>query len=179
MGTLADNDEGLIFFGTIDGVHCPIQEPRPFSKDWSSHKFGKKAGVDYELVVCLNKPNLGWVYGPIPPGKYNDISTFKRKLKRVLEEGFPGMRLIGDKGYRGEPDLISTRNEFDPEEIAEFKDRALARHETFNQRLKCFKCLSTRWRHGVANHKVAFEACCALVLLQIRSGSTTLFDPYP
>ena len=179
MGNFDDNDDGLVFFGTIDGVHCPINEPRPFSKQWSSHKFGGKPAVNYELVVCLNKPRLAWCYGPIKPGKYNDISTFRRKLKRVMEYEHSGLRLIGDRGYRDEPELISTKNELDPEELAEFKDRASARHETFNQRLKCFKCLKVQWRHGVETHKVAFEACCALVMLQINSGSTTLFDPYP
>lgn len=179
MGTLESNDDGLIFYGTIDGVHCPIQEPRPFSKEWSSHKYGGGPAVNYELVVCMHKPQLAWCYGPIKPGKFNDISTYRRKLKGVLETEHPGQRLIGDKGYRGEPDTISIRNEFDPEDLAEFKDRALARHESFNQRVKCFNCLKTPWRHGVENHQVGFEACCALVLFQMKAGRGTLFDPYP
>lgn len=179
MGNIDDHDEGFIYFGSIDGVHCPIWEPRPFSPENSSHKLGGSPGVNYELVVCLQKPMLAWVYGPIKPGKFNDLSTFRRKLKGVLERKLPGCRLIGDKGYRGEPDLISTKNEYDPEEIAEFKDRCCARHETFNQRLKCFKCLSTPWRHGRQNHHIAFEACCTLVLFQIKTGGTSLFDAYP
>lgn len=179
MGSIEEHDDGFIYFGSIDGVHCPIEEPRPFSKEHSSHKLGGSAGVNYELVVCLHKSMLAWVYGPIKPGKYNDLSTFRRNLKGVMEEKLTGRRLIGDKGYRGEAELISTKNEFDPEELAEFKDRASARHETFNQRLKCFKCLSTPWRHGRENHKIAFEACCAIVLFQIQAGGTSFFDPYP
>ena len=40
MGTLEENDEGYIYFLSIDGTHCPINEPRPFSTDWSSYKYG-------------------------------------------------------------------------------------------------------------------------------------------
>jgi hypothetical protein len=35
--------------------------------------------------------------------------------------------VIGDEGYSGEPDYISTKNEFDPRESAELKERVLAR----------------------------------------------------
>jgi hypothetical protein len=33
-----DND--LVFFMSVDGTHCPIEEPRPFSTEWSSFKLG-------------------------------------------------------------------------------------------------------------------------------------------
>lgn len=179
IGNIWDHDAGFLFFGVIDGVHCPIEEPHPFDPANSSHKLGGSPGVNYELVTCVHKPMLAWVYGPIAPGTYNDISTFRRRLKWAMEDKLPGRRLIGDKGYRGEQDLISTKNEFDPEELAEFKDRCCARHETFNQRLKVFHCLSTPWRHGRDNHGIAFEACCAIVMFQIKTGGTSFFDPYP
>ncbi|CAB9525588.1 unknown protein [Seminavis robusta] len=178
LGSFADHQDGLIFVFTVDGTHCRIEEPRPFSTDWSSHKFGGKAAVNYELAICIHKPQLAWVYGPTKPGKYNDVSVFRLKLKEKMEAELPGCRIIGDKGYKGEPDLISLRNEFDPEEIAEFKDRASARHESFNQKLKCFKILSVPFRHGVANHKMAFEAVCVVVMFQIECGGASLFDAY-
>ena len=164
---------------TVDGTHCPIEEPRPFSTQWSSHKFGGKPGVNYELGLSIHKPKLIWVYGYTRPGKYNDISVFRQSLKNELLAQCPGRRVIGDRGYRGETELISTRNEFDPPEIAEFKDRALARHETFNQKLKCFACLRQRWRHSLELHMEAFHACCVLVMTQIECGAASLFDPYP
>ena len=96
-----------------------------------------------------------------------------------LKDNIPvGKRVIGDRGYTGEPDIISTQNEFDPREIAEFKERVLSRHETFNGRLKGFKCLSTKFRHGVENHKVAFEVVCVIVQYEMENGSP-LFDRYP
>ena len=88
--------------------------------------------------------------------------------------------MIADDGYRGEPDFISTQNYFDPREIAEFKERVLAHHESFNQRLKTFNCLTTKFRHGIENHEVALlKAICAIIMYEIESGGTSLFDPYP
>ena len=86
--------------------------------------------------------------------------------------------ILGDMGYEGEPDYISIGNSFDPRELAEFKDRALSRHESFNSRIKIFDCLTTKFRHGVDNHKVAFEAICVIVVYKLENGSP-LFDAYP
>ncbi|CAB9527100.1 hypothetical protein SEMRO_1942_G306740.1 [Seminavis robusta] len=47
MLTWEEADDGMIFFLTVDGTHCPIEEPRPFSKIWSSHKFGGDAALNY------------------------------------------------------------------------------------------------------------------------------------
>lgn len=74
--------------------------------------------------------------------------------------------------------MISTHNEFDSKEFAYFKERVKARHETFNQRLKNFDCLSTKFRHGIDNHKEAFEAVCVIVMYEIENGGSSLFDPY-
>jgi DDE superfamily endonuclease len=163
---------------SIDGIHFPIEEPSPFSPEWSSHKLGGSAAVAYEIALSINKPRLAWVHGPVRPGKYNDLSLFRLALKEEMETKAPGRRIIGDKGYRGETEIVSTRNEFDPPEIAEFKDRVLARHETFNQRLKVWGCLNVKWRHSLDLHKMAVEAICALTMYQIDNGSTSLFDPY-
>ena len=176
MGPWDEVDEGLIFMLSVDGTHCPMEEPRPWSSKWSSHKLGGSAGLNYEIGLKINAPKLVWVYGPTPPGLHPDISVFRQRLKTKLPVG---KKVIGDEGYRGEPDFISTKNEFDPREIAEFKERVLAHHETFNQRLKNFNCLTTKFRHGIENHKSAFEAVCAIVMYEIESGGTSLFDPYP
>jgi hypothetical protein len=174
MGKLDDGDAIIDF--SIDGTQCPIWEPRPWSVIWSSHKFGGKPGVNYEIMLRLNKPELVWVFGPIPPGKYNDCATFKLKLMQQ----FPfWKRAVGDDGYRGLDEFISLRNEFDPPELATFKERAMARHENFNQRLKKWQVLTKRFRHGVGNHKTAFRAVCAITLYEIGNGSTSLFDPFP
>lgn len=179
LGKLEDYmQDDLIFLFSIDGTHCPIEEPRPFSSSWSSHKFGASAGVNYEILVHLATPTIAWIYGPVPPGKYNDMSTFRNKLWDEMETLLPGKRIIGDKGYRGEPKIISTRNEFDPEELVEFKDRVLARHESVNQSIKCWKAMTEKWRHGVENHYIGFEAIACVVQYQIKNGTNMMFDPY-
>ena len=80
MLTFTESDDGFIYFMTVDGTHCPIQEPRPFSKIWSSHKFGGDAGVNYEVGLSINKDKLIWLYGPIPAGLKNDLSVAREKL---------------------------------------------------------------------------------------------------
>lgn len=167
-------DAGLIFFLSVDGTHCPIEEPRPFSTKWSSFKLGGKPGLNYEIGLSIHSSKLLWVYGPTPPGKYNDLEVFRQSLKNTLPAG---VRAIGDKGYIGEADYISTSNDLDPREIAEFKERVLARHESFNKRLKIYGCLTKRFRHGVENHKVAFEAICVLTMFEMEDSP--LFDAYP
>lgn len=175
---------GLRFFFTVDGTHCPIHEPKPFDTKWSSHKFGGSPGVNYEIALRLDKPELLWLFGPNPAGR-NDITTFKEDgfldaLKQFEANHGVEVRGIGDKGYVGCKEFLSTRNDLDPEELAEFKNRALARQETFNNKLKQFKCLTEVFRqHDIPFHKTCFETVTVLTLVQIQNGSLSLFDPYP
>jgi hypothetical protein len=50
------------------------------------------------------------------------------------------------------------------------KNRAKARQETFNKRIKIFKILDERFRHSVKKHKAVFEAVCALVQYEMENG---------
>ena len=176
MGRWEDVDEGYVFMLSVDGTHCPINEPFPFSKGWSSYKLGGNAGVNYELGIKINRPQLVWVRGPTQPGKENDIMVFRQALMHAIPAN---TRAIGDAGYAGEPDKISISSELDPIALAEFKRRVKSRHESFNQRLKCYKCLTTKFRHGVENHANAFRAVCAITQYQLDNGSTSLMNPYP
>ncbi|CAB9503243.1 hypothetical protein SEMRO_160_G072100.1 [Seminavis robusta] len=182
MGSIHDNHDGLIFFMSIDGIHCPIEEPRPFSKKWSSHKFGGKPALNYEFGMLIHKPQLGWVHGPTPPGKMNDLVVFRSKLKAELPAG---RRLIADGIYASETDYISTKNDLDPKPISKFKDRVLSRHENFNQRVKCFGIMKQKFRHRgmgedwLEQHRLATHAVCCLVQFQLNNGTQRLLDPYP
>ena len=142
---------------------------------------GGRPGVNCELAITINHPRLVWVHGPTQPGAKNDVAVFKSRLQTTMRDNFPGRRLIGDSGYSGVPEFISTKNSFDPKEIAQFKDRVLARHESFNQRLKCFAVLKTPFRHEnrIQVHGICFRAVCVHVLLQMRHGHGLLFDPCP
>ena len=183
MSTISDVDIGVTFLYTVDGTHCPIWEPRPFSTIWSSHKLGGRAGVNYEIAVCIYKPSLMWIHGPVPAGLKNDIAIYKEELLGHIREYASSVgrsvKGIGDKGYRGVDEFISTRNPFDPKEIYEFKDRALARHETYNSRLKNWKVLTSLFRHDLDFHGECFRAINTILAYQLNNGSVTLFDPYP
>lgn len=53
---LWDDHGGLLLGRTVDGIHYPIDEPRPFNKSYSSFKLGGSAGLMYEYCICTDKP---------------------------------------------------------------------------------------------------------------------------
>jgi hypothetical protein len=180
-------DIGLMFFFTVDGTHFKINEPKPFSKEWSSQKFGGHAGLNYKIALAVWDSKLLWVHGPTKPGVVNDLGVFlgdgleKSLRMKMDDEGLNigrSIRGIADEGYRGEAEYLSTRNQFDSKEIAWFKSRALACHETFNSKLKTFQILSGTFRHSHDQHQTVFEAVCAVTVYKMEVGAG-LFDPYP
>ena len=160
---------------SIDGTHCLIEEPCPFSKKWSSHKLGGKPGVIYVIGLNINQSKVLWVSGPFPPGQFNDLQVFCQGLKDKIPVG---KQAIADDGYKGEAEYISTKNKFDPREIAKFKEQVQAQHETFYKIIKIFNCLTLKFCHGVTMHKVFFEAACVITIYKMENGSP-LFDLYP
>ena len=94
---------------------------------------GWKYVVNYEIGLKIDEPKVLWVYGPIPAG-INDIIVFCESLKSKIPVG---KRV--------------------------FKECVLACQESFNKHLKIFCCLTMKFRHGVDNYKVAFEAVCVIV----------------
>ena len=132
----------------MDGTHCPIEAPMPFSTKWSSNKLGGSAGVDYELGIAIHDNQLAWINGPFRAGE-NKITIYRKA--NGLKYHLPmGKCVIGDRGYSSKPNTISTQNDL----------RVLARHKTFHGCLKRFKCLCTKFCHGVAHHKIVFESLC-------------------
>jgi len=101
LGKFCDIDNELICIFSIDGTHCPFWEPRPFSTEWSSHKYGKKPAANYELAIRLDVPKLMWVYGPTRPGKDNDLDVFRMELKQKMLDELPGCRIIAAKDTEG------------------------------------------------------------------------------
>ena len=88
-------DSDLVFLLTMDGVHCPIQEPSPWSKVWSSHKLGGDVAVSYEIALRIDIPQLLSVNGPFP-AEILDIDIFRNRLKALIPAQNGG---IGDDGY--------------------------------------------------------------------------------
>ena len=90
--------------------------------------------------------------------------------------------------YSSEPTYISNKNEFDPYEVAQFKNRALLRHEKYNGLMKNFFVLEHSFRHkatlnnknDILNlHGKHFRAVGVLVQTQLDNGGFTLWDVYP
>ena len=155
----------------------------PTHKDFSentnfySHKF-HKAALAYEVGISIFTDKCVWIEGPFPAGKH-DISIYRSKLKGVMKKKAPGKLAVGDRGYRGEADLITIPSSHDGQDVRDFKSRALSRHETFNGRLKNFTVLDERFRHGhdrkqeddmVRKHQACFFACAVLVQVEMDLG---------
>jgi hypothetical protein len=84
---------------------------------------------------------------------------------------------IANEGYRGEPEYLSTQNQFDSKEIAWFNSRALARHETFNAKLKTFQIHDGTFWHSHNQHQAIFEAVCAVTVYKMDVGAGLPLGP--
>lgn len=177
----------------MDGVHYRIDEPRPFSTKFSSHKKGGEAGLDYEIVMYTHKPKVAWLHGPFPAATH-DRTVFRKKLygaiKKKQEERDNDFKVIADDGYFANEfcKVLAFRNEFDPRDMKYFKDRALSRHERFNGLTKSgYSILTEKFRHdhgwnpngAFPRHKAVVETICVTLQYELDLGIKTLFDPYP
>ena len=163
-----DEDVQNTFILSVDGTHCRIAEPRLIpDKKWYSHKLNKP-GVSYEIALHLFKNKVAWVNGPFQAGE-SDLHIFRLDggLKSKIP---PGKLLIADKGYNGEIEVVSTPNEFDTDVLKVFKQRARARQESFNARIKEFNILSQCFRSKHHLHGIVFEAVCVIAQFSLENG---------
>jgi len=169
------SDTAETFVLSVDGVHFKCFEPKhpkyPKNKKMYSHKFNQ-AGIGYEIALSIFTNNVVWVNGPFP-GSVHDKTIFN---EHGLRQKMPAhSRGIADGGYRKCRDKLSTPNSLDCEEVRRFKGRARARQESFNSRIKTFKCMSECYRHDLSKHKVCFDAVVVICQYQMENGSP-LFD---
>lgn len=156
---------------TVDGVDCPVYEvdSYPQNRRWYSHKF-KSAGVRYEVGVCIQTGDICWINGPFMCGRWPDINIFRVALKRRLHAR---ELVVADRGYRGDskcrtPYHIVSRTD------QRAMNKALARHETVNKRIKQFKVLKQQFRHPLSKHKDCFIAAAVATQVMFNRG----FKPY-
>ena len=140
----------------------------------------------YEFCLSLHEPKIVWAEGPVVPS-YADISMFRGgKSDEDVEEWdksalyfqIPeGKRVIADGGYAGEPTKITISSNEHPAAMKKFIADAKARQETFHTRLKFFKILGNRFRHGkntaekMKLHKMAVDICCIIVQYDYENGN--------
>lgn len=151
---------------TVDGMDCPVLEPKPFSTHWYSHKF-KKAGLRYKLGICIQTGWNVWANGPYPCGPWPNIKIFWHKLQQMLP---PGEKVEADLGYHGESNYIQMP--WSAVSLANYRagNQACAHHETINGQIKSFNCLSICFCHTLDKHSTFFGAIVALVQLSIMMG---------
>lgn len=162
-----------IFIITVDGVDFRIWETKHplynIDTGMCSEKFNASA-VKYEIAISLLTGKCVWINGPFRGGE-NDKNMFRSGLKQKIA---PGKLVIADRGYvssnKGE-EMLCTPNPLDSKAVNNFKSRSRCRHETFNGRLKNFASLRDTFRHGVAKHKIAFEAVVSIVQYQLDNGA--------
>ena len=175
-----------IWVMTVDGTHLVTLEPgdSDVPKDPSYFSFKHhSAGFNYEVGVHLFESKCIWLRGPFKAGEYNDAKMFREKgLMLKLKQA--GKKAIGDEGYKGFPNEMSTANSLDSDAVKEFKARARQRHEVYNSKLKIFGILSERFccknnpndKFSVDEKlQMAFEAVNVLVQYKMEKGEP-LFD---
>lgn len=150
---------------TVDGTDCRIMEPRPFSTDWFSHKFGGP-GLRYEIAVAIKTGTIVWANGPYPCGLFPDIKIFNDVLRKKLDSD---EKVLADDGYSGD----NFQGHFNGDVILGRKLRA--RHETVNRRFKQFTILSTTFRHDLSLHSYCFHAVVNMTEIVLQS-TNPLFE---
>ena len=170
-----NNPDGRIFLVTIDGVDCKTRERKhptmPIDTGTFSHKFNH-GGLKYEIAIDIFTGQVVWISGPFPGGVH-DKTIYSQNLQHMIPAG---KKVIVDRVYgsRAQPDdheKLSLPNACDPPELKNFKARARARHESFNGRLKFFRCLSDPFRHAHDQHVHAFGAVAVTIIYQMQMGS--------
>ena len=161
---------------TVDGTDFWICEPKPFAKDFYSHKFAK-AGLRYEVGVCIQTGLIVWINGPFAAGKYNDITIFRSKM---IYELLDWEMVEADQGYVGQPNKIRVKYELGASENQfEAKARARARGETINGRFKNFCILTDRYRHKISMHSYVLCAVAVLTQISLTTVSPAFKVNYP
>ena len=151
---------------SVDGTDCPVYENHPFDRSLFSHKF-KRAGLRYEIAVCIHSGEIVWCHGPFKCGSYPDLRIFRLRLKNLLIES--NEKAIADRGYRDEVCVTPDSNPRN-----EQLSRIRARGEAANGRLKNFFVLSHCFRHDLSKHSTCFYA--VLSMFQLLSIDMPLFD---
>ena len=160
----------------VDGTDLWICEPKPFAKDFYSHKFAK-AGLRYEVGVCIQTGLIVWINGPFAVGKYNDITTFRSKM---IYELLDWEMVEADQGYVGQLNKIRVKYELGVSEYQfEAKARARARGEMINGRFQNFCILMDRYRHKISMPSYVFCAVAVLMQISLTTVSPTFRVNYP
>ena len=156
--------DGQTCLVSLDGIHCPIREPAPFSTKWYSHKF-HGPGVTYEVGLNIRTGNIVWAYGGYPCGEFPDLKLARQLYTTCVDLN---EKTIADDTYKDATYFIYPSG--NPESRRQQK-LIMSRHETVNSRLKSFNVLNSSFRHKLTKHPLCFHAVVNLTQLMILNGS--------
>lgn len=161
-------DRGADCLVSVDGVDFQISQ---HGAGFSSHKFGKKSGLRYEIALCIQTGDVVWVNGPFPCGRWNDLTIFRSGLMTELDYA---ERVEADDGYVGEhPQYVKCPAGFaNPPECEFMQQRVRNRQETINNRLKFWGILKQFFRHRefLCRHGDVVRAILVITQLAIDQG---------
>ena len=160
----------------VDGTDFWICELKPFAKDFYSHKFAK-AGLHYEVGVCIQTGLIVWINEPFAVGKYDNITIFQSKM---IDELLDWEMVKADQGYVGQLNKICMKYELGvSENLFKAMTRARARGDTINGGFKNFCILADRYRHKISMHSYVFHAVAVLMQISLITVSLTFKVNYP
>ena len=195
---IASLGEDKICFGGFNkdeiillAVNCCNFIVNEFRLDPSAKHYDHKSnscGLKYELAMALRRPRIVSIRGPFHPSEHT-ITIFRGgDAEQPLEEWDqdalyflmhklgPDKRGVGDSGYLGEPGKIIVTKEGQTAELKQFLARAKMREETVHTRLKSWRILSNRFRHGkgtearMALHGDCLRAVAVLTQYDFENG---------
>lgn len=148
---------------SLDGTDFSIYDKKPFDSKWYSFKLNR-AGIRYEVGICIATGFIVWFFGGYKAGKFNDLQLAREEFTSML---LPGEKAIADKGYNDSRYFVNPRTLF--LNRRQMKN-IMARHENVNQRIKSFQCMRQMFRHGWKRHNLCFEAVIKLVQIKLLNG---------
>lgn len=179
-------DDSFKCFMSVDGTHCPICEPRPFSERWSGFKLGGSAGVNCEFGLQINQDKLLWVQGPVPAGETGNCGACKRALQPKPQALGHDKTIVADSICTPDCERVSAQNNHDSREVARFKERVCAHHEFFNHCAKLFQVFTKKFRHEkegrhkmMVFHGKCMRAVLAIQCTQMETGGILPCEPCP
>ena len=149
-------------FVSLDGLDCKIDEQKPFSRLWYSHKF-KGPGLRYEIGLNMRSGFIVWAFGGYPCGEYNDLKLARELY--VLSVNV-GEKTVADKGYKDKKFFIMP-----DQQNKKVHERIMSRHETVNKRLRQFSVLRQVFRHDIKKHPICFHAVVNITQIILENGS--------
>jgi hypothetical protein len=149
----------------VDGIHIKINEPRPFSPKWNSHKLGGSA-LAYELVTNIMTGDIVAYNGPFHAGEWSDIKNFRHRTRRHLG---PGEKVLADLGYQGDERIVTKVNSRNPLHSYGM-GCARDRHETINGRLRHWGSLKQCYRHCRHTHNFVFRSVIVIEQIKMNLG---------